>query len=164
MNRQEKESAIKEVIELFKASEAAFVVNYKGLPVALMQVLRKGLLENGSSFKVTKARLMKIAFKDFQGTEEFSENFKDQVGLVFVPKDISAVAKKLVNFSSENPALNVVSGFFESKVLDKNKIKFLASLPSREVLIAQLAGTLQAPMSYLARALQLVKEQREAAQ
>lgn len=163
MNRQEKESAIKEVVELFKASEAAFVVNYKGLPVALMQALRKGLLESGSSFKVTKARLMKIAFKDFQGTEEFSANFKDQVGLVFVNKDISVVVKQLVNFSSENPALNVVSGYFESKVLDKNKIKFLASLPSREVLIAQLAGTLQAPIGYFARALQLVKEQKEAA-
>ena len=164
MNRQEKEAAIQEVSELFKTSQAAFVVNYKGLPVALMQALRKGLLENQSTFKVTKGRLMKIAFKDFQGTEEFSQHFKDQVGLVFVNKDISSVAKKLVTFSNENPALTVVSGYFESKVLDANKIKFLASLPSREVLIAQLAGTLQAPIAYLARALQLVKEQKEAAQ
>ena len=163
MNRQEKESAIKEVVELFRSSEAAFVVNYKGLPVALMQVLRKALFESGSSFKVTKARLMKIAFKDFQGTEEFSEHFKDQVGLVFVKKDISIVAKKLVTFSGANPALNIVSGYFESRVLDKNKIKFIASLPSREALIAQLAGTLQAPISCFARALQLIKEQKEAA-
>ena len=163
MNRQEKESAIKEVADLFKSAEAAFIVNYKGLSVALMQALRKGLSENGSTLKVTKARLMKIALKDFEGMGSFSENFKDQVGLVFVNKDISLVAKKLVNFSNDNPVLNIVSCYFESRVLDSNRIKFLASLPSREVLIAQLAGTLQAPIACFARALQQVLDKREAA-
>ena len=162
MNRQEKESAIKEVVDLFKVSEGAFIVNYKGLSVALMQALRKGLSENGSTLKVTKARLMKIALKDFKGTSDFSEGFKDQVGLVFVNKDISLIAKKLVTFSSDNPALSIVSCYFESKVLDSGRIKFLASLPSREALIAQLAGTLQAPIACFARALQLVLDKREA--
>jgi large subunit ribosomal protein L10 len=162
MNREQKKTSVLEVAELFKKAEGAFVINYKGLPVALLQTLRKRLFESGSNLKVTKARLMKIAFKEFKGTEDFSKHFKDQVGLIFIPKDLTVVAKKIVKFAQENPALTIVSGYFESRVLTREDITTLALLPSRDVLIAQLAGTLQAPMACLARALNLVLEQRTA--
>ena len=156
MNRQEKEKAISSAKELISASEAVFVVNYKGLSVAKMQNLRSNIRQNGGQFKVIKASLMDIAAKDMTGIEEFKSNFKDQIGFVFAKGDVSAVAKQLVNFSKENEALKVVTGIFESKVLDSSQIGVIASLPSREVLIAQLLGTMQAPITSFVRVLNQV--------
>jgi len=153
MNRQQKEAVVDDFKSLFTESKAAFLVNYKGLTVSQMQILRRNLRENGSALRVTKARLMKIAANDIDGIDEFKENFKDQVGLVFVKNEVPAVAKQLVEFSKKDSALKVVSGFFEYKVLTKDEIDFLASIPPRDVLLAQLVGTLQSPISGLVRLL-----------
>jgi len=148
MNRQQKEAVIKEVRDLFDQSQAAFLVGYKGLTVAQVKALRKDLREAGGVFKVTKARLMKIAASDITNVDEFSVAFKNQVGLVFVKKgEVPLVAKKLVNYSKENELLNIVSGYFESKPISKNEIGYLAALPSKEVLLAQILGTINAPAS-----------------
>jgi large subunit ribosomal protein L10 len=156
MNRQEKEIAISEVKKLFAQSQAAFLVNYKGLDVAKLQSLRKVLREQNGKFKVTKANLMSIAVEGLPGVDSFKENFKDQVGLVFANKDVPAVSKKLVDFAKDNEALKIIAGYFESKTLSKQDLEILASLPSREILLAQLAGTLQAPISSFVRILNLM--------
>ncbi len=147
MNRQEKVQVIDLVKQLFAESEATFLVGYKGLDVSSMQALRRQLRSSQATLKVTKARLMKIAAQDVSGAEPFSENFKDQVGLVFAKADVSVVAKKLVEFSKEHQALDVMSGFFESRLMTREQVLVLASLPSREVLLAMVAGTVQAPIT-----------------
>jgi large subunit ribosomal protein L10 len=153
MNRQQKEAVVQTFRENLTEMKAAFLVGYRGLSVAQMQTLRKDLREAGGFFKITKARLMKIAAQDVEGMNTFKDSFKDQVGLVFVKEEVPPVAKVLVEFSKENDALSVVSAFFESKVLTEQQISNLASLPSRDVLLSILMGTLQAPVSGLARAL-----------
>lgn len=153
MNRQEKEKAISSAKDLISKSQAVFVVNYKGLTVAKMQTLRNCIRQNGGQLKVIKASLMDIAAKDMDGVEEFKSSFKDQIGFVFANGDVSAIAKQLVTFSKENEALKVVTGVFEAKVLNSSQIDVIASLPSREALIAQLLGTMQAPMASLVRVL-----------
>ena len=97
-----------------------------------------------------------IAAKDLDGVDEFKSSFKDQVGFVFAKGDVSAIAKQLINFSKENEALKVVTGVFESKVLNSSQINVIASLPSREVLIAQVLGTMQAPITSFVRVLNQV--------
>lgn len=157
MNRHQKEAIVADVKRLFTESHAAFLVHYKGLDVAHMQTLRRGLRAQQGLLKVTKTSLMKIAATGIDGIETLSDQFQDQVALVFVQNsDISGVAKHLVSFSKNNETLKVLSGVYESKVLHKDEIVFLASLPSREVLLAQLAGTLQAPIAAIPRMLNMM--------
>lgn len=156
MNRQEKAAIIADIKKMLSESHATFLVNYKGMTVSAMKNLRQDLRQDGGHFKVTKATLMKIAAKDLEGIEPFTSDFHDQVGLVFSQKDPSLVAKHLVNFSKKHAFLKVVSGFLESRKLRKEEIEFLASLPPKEVLLAQLLGTMQAPISSLARLLNLL--------
>lgn len=153
MNRQQKEAVVAEFKEMFSTSQATFLVRYRGLNVHDMYSLRKGLRENGGRLKVTKARLMKIAANDVDGIDSFRDNFQDQVGLVFALDEAPPVAKQLVEFAKNHEALEVLSGFFESKMLSKADVELFASIPPREVLIGQLAGTLQAPISQFARVL-----------
>lgn len=158
MNRQQKESVIADVEKLFTQSPATFLVNYKGLTVEKMQNLRRSLRASQGSLKVTKARLMKIAAQNASGEikelENFKEGFKEQVGLVFSEgSETPAIAKTLTTFAKEHDALEVLSGLFEKKMLSLDEVKQLANLPSREVLLGMLAGTLQAPISGLAQVL-----------
>jgi large subunit ribosomal protein L10 len=153
MNRQQKEAVVQAFRENLTGTKAAFLVGYRGLSVSQMQALRTDLREVGGLLKITKARLMNIAAQDIEGMDEFRGGFRDQVGLVFVKEEVPSVAKVLVEFSKENDALNVISAFFESRVLTKQRIKNLASLPSRDILLSMLVGTLQAPISGLARVL-----------
>ena len=158
MNRQQKETVVESVEKLLKESPATFLVNYKGLSVAQLQSLRRGLREKQGFLKVTKARLMKIAAHNaaskIQEFDSFKENFKEQIGLVFSKgENTPGVAKTLVDFAQSNEALSVLSVLFENKILSKEQIKQLATLPSRDVLLAMLAGSLQAPISKLARTL-----------
>jgi large subunit ribosomal protein L10 len=160
MNRQQKEFAVSDFKKLLTESQATFLINYQGLSVALMQSLRRDIRQNGGLLKVTKARLMKKAADslshDFSGLNKFQEKFKNQIGLVFTNKDISATAKKLVEFSKKHEKLQIISGFFDSKVLSNEQIIALASLPSREILLGMLAGTMQAPITSFVRLLNLL--------
>ncbi len=156
MNRQQKETAIADFREMFSKAQATFLVNYTGVTVASMQSLRRGLRENNAIFKVTKARLMKIAANDIDGIEDFRENLKNQVGLIFALGEVTVVAKKLVDFSKGSERFKIVSGFFESKVITDGQIKSLASLPSREVLLGMVAGALQAPIAGFANVLRMM--------
>ena len=134
MSRQQKQQEIADLKDMLHSSKAAFLVEYKGLTVAQMQSLRKVLREQNAHVRVSKARLMKIAAQDLAGVQDFSSQFKGQVGLVFACDEVPAVAKKIVGFAKDNEALTVVSGFFESTVPSRTDIGALATLPSREVL------------------------------
>jgi len=153
MNRQQKEAVVSDLKELFQNNQATFLVGYQGLTVAKLQTLRKDIRNFGGKFKVTKARLMRIAAEGTQNTEDFRKDFKNQVGLVFVKEEVPSVAKKLVDFAKENELLSVISGFFESRFISKKEIEGLAAIPPKDVLLAQLMGTLQAPTCALVRVL-----------
>lgn len=146
MNRQQKTQAVADVRNMFDGAEAAFLVNYKGLSVQLMETLRKQVRAANGTFKVTKARLMKIAAKDVKGVDDFVGKFKDQVGLVFAKKDVTVVAKSIVDFSKKHESLGIVAGFFEARLISKDEVVALGAIPSRDVLLAMLVSTLQAPM------------------
>lgn len=156
MNRQQKEVVISDFKNLFSDSNATFLVDYKGMTVSQMQDLRRNLREVDGLMKVTKARLMKLATQEVQGVDGFKDLLHDQIALVFAKNEVPPTAKKLIEFAKNGVPIEIVSGFFESKVLSKDEIKFLANLPSREVLLGLLAGTLQAPISGLARLLNMM--------
>jgi large subunit ribosomal protein L10 len=161
MNRQEKEQVVQSLKDSFAASQASFVVDYKGLSVKEVEDLRRKLKQDDGTFKVTKARLMKLAAEGVTGVQDLTPYFKEQIALVFAKKDVAPVAKTLVSFSKDHKGLSVVVGSVEQELLDKQAIVFMATLPSREVLLAQLCGVLMAPVSALARVIDGIKEQAE---
>lgn len=161
MNRQEKNLVIDELKNELLSSSAAFLIGYKGLTVKKLHQLRSNLRGKDGVFKVAKARLMRLAVDGQSGVDGLSDYFKDQVGLVFAKKDVAGVAKVLSDFSKENTNLQLVAGYFDSRILQREKIIQIASLPSREVLLAQLCATLNAPMSSLARVINKIAEKRQ---
>ena len=162
MNRKQKETVVENFEKLFGESGAAFLVNYKGLAVNEMQLLRGELRKDDALLKITKARLMKIAVRNKLSEVDFVGNFqnflKEQVGVVFSPTgNVPSVAKKLVKFSKDSEKLQIISGIFEKKVLSHSDINFLATIPNKEVLIAMLINAVQAPLvSFISLLKQLI--------
>ncbi|MBM3894125.1 50S ribosomal protein L10 [Candidatus Dependentiae bacterium] len=153
MNRNQKGVTIESLRESVKQSEGAILVNYQGMTVEKLQKLRTQLRQEGAVMKVAKARLMVRAIDGLADSEGFKSFLKNQVGLVFAKSNTPGVAKKLVDFAKDEQGFAVVSGLFEHKVWDKAGVEALAAIPSREVLLTQLANVLQAPIAGLARVL-----------
>lgn len=161
MNREEKAHVVTALKERFSGSSGSIVVGYKGLSVNQLQKLRRGVRQSGGSFKVTKARLMRIAAEDIQSAQPLIPYFKDQVGVVFFEGQSPTVIKFLHTFSKEHVALKLVAGSLESKLVDAAVLVQLANLPSREVLLARLCGVLKAPISKLAFVLQQISAKKQ---
>lgn len=160
MNRQEKSSVISLLKDQFSQSQGSIVVGYKGLSVSQLQSLRRGIRKNGGSFKVTKARLMRLAAQDVPSAQPLIPYFKEQIGVVFADGE-SEVLKFLHTFAKDNEALKVVAGSLESKLVDKAMLFRLASLPSRDVMLSQVCGTLKAPISKLAYVLAEISNKKQ---
>ena len=147
MNRQQKEQSIDALHAGFSKANAAYVVGYKGLPVCAIQALRKQLRISGGDFKVAKMRLVRRAIGGESTLTDFAPFLKEQRAVVFAMQEPTAVAKILFDFAKKNEAFQIIGGYFEREVCDKDTVQFIAMLPSREVLLAQLVGTMQAPIS-----------------
>lgn len=151
MNRQQKEMVVELFHKDFLANKGTFFVNYSGLTVNQMQQLRRKLREKGGALKIAKMRLVKRALADVEGASGLLSHCKNQVGVVFAydSAEVSGVAKTLNDFSKDNESLGLVIGCVDAQLLDKAAITRIASLPSKEVLLAQLCGTLNAPLTSL---------------
>jgi large subunit ribosomal protein L10 len=147
MNRQEKSSAIEVLKHEFQSNQAAFIVGMQGMTVAQVESLRKGVRTQGGKFQVAKNSLLRLAAKELPAVQKLSPYFKDQVAVIFVSKEPSSVAKLICDVSEENEHLKVVAGCYESRVFDQDMVKFLGSLPPKEILVAQLCGLLKAPIA-----------------
>jgi large subunit ribosomal protein L10 len=149
MNRQQKQSVVELFHKDFLANKGTFFVNYSGLTVNEMQQLRRKLSQKGGALKIAKMRLVKRALADVEGAEGLLSHCKNQVGVVFAfdAAEVSGVAKTLNDFAKQNQALGLVIGCVDAQLLDKAAITRIASLPSKEVLLAQLCGALNAPLT-----------------
>lgn len=161
MNRDQKSSVIETLKNDFSQSQASFLVGVKGLTVKQVQALRKELRSKGGTLRVAKARLMKRAVDGVSGVEELAPYFKDQVGLVFAPDRMTEIAKLLTDFSKENQGLQLVVGCMDQALLPKDKIVKIASLPSREVLLAQVGGVMNMVVAKLLWTLNAVGEKKQ---
>lgn len=153
MNRQQKERVVGQLKESFQQSAGAFAAVYQGLGVVKMQALRTQLREKGGALHVAKARLMRLALSEGVAQDAFVDTLRGQVCLVFAEKELPEIAKILCSFAKKNDALKVISGSYDKVVFDSAQVVQLAKLPSREVLLAQVAGTLNAPVAGLVRLL-----------
>ncbi len=156
LNRQQKEVVVTSLQEGFSTSTASFVVNVKGLTVEKVEKLRKTLRANKAHLHVAKVRLMKRALMDGASQFELSQYMKEQIALVFAEDDALGIVKILCGFSKEAETFKVLAGYMDQQLLDEKAVKIMASLPSRDVMLAYFVGTLQAPMAEFVRVLKVM--------
>jgi len=154
MNRQEKEALVSQLRDSLGASTGSFIVTYRGLSVGDMQSLRNGLREKQGQLKVAKVRLLKRALEGNDCAEGLIPHMQDQLAIVFAENEPPAVAKFLNDYAKGHGQLQLLAGCIGSEVYGAAEIVRIASLPSREVLLAKVAGSLNAPASNLVRVLQ----------
>lgn len=151
LNLEEKKAVVAEVSEQVSKAQAIVVAEYRGLPVGDMTDLRAQARKSGVYLRVLKNTLVRRAV---DGTA-FSGLSSKMVGpLVFgISADPVAAAKVLNDFAKTNEKFVIKAGALPNQVMDANGIKALASLPSREELLAKLLGTMQAPVAQFVRTL-----------
>src|SRR6476661_1620163 len=152
MNREEKSATIQEIAAQIEASEAIFAVDYRGISVPQAAELRSKLREADASFRIVKNRLTKLA-ADKAGEERLAELLEGPTALTFVVGDTASAAKTISTFNKEHDVLSFKGGFMGELVLDEDKFRSIARLPSREVLDGQLAGVVASPLTGLVRGL-----------
>ena len=147
MNRQEKQKVIEGMKNDFKQSQASFVVNMKGMTVEAVQGLRRELYAKNGKIKVAKNTLLELATSDLPGVNDLAPFFKDQIAVVFAQTEAPTIAKILFNVAKVQENLKVKAGVLDARLLSLEQLEFLASLPSKEVMLARLCGSLQAPIA-----------------
>lgn len=159
MNRQEKEQIISSLKHDFNNSQAAFLVSYQGLDVVQMSNLRHALREKNGSCKVAKVTLMRRGIEEAPQVAKLEPFVKEQIALVFAHNEPVSVAKVLLDFSKSHDKLQLVAGCYEEQLLDAKAISALATMPSKEALLGQVCGLLQAPASGIACSMNAVIRQ-----
>ena len=145
LNRSEKEAVISEVTNLAAQAQTLVIAEYRGITVADMTKLRNQARSNGVSLSVLKNTLARRAV-----TGSSFEVVADQMTgpLIYgFSVDAIAAAKVVAEFAKTNDKLVIRAGVYGGKAMDANGVKQLASIPSKEVLLAQLCGLLMSPMS-----------------
>ena len=158
LNRSEKESVVKDVAALVEKAQTLVMAEYRGITVADMTLLRVSAREQNVSLTVLKNTLARRAVA---GTS--FESVADQMSgpLIYsFSEDAVAAAKVVADFAKKNDKLVIRAGAYKGQALDVNKVKELANIPSREVLLAQICGLLQSPMSRTARVLAALAEKK----
>ncbi|MFZ9676345.1 MAG: 50S ribosomal protein L10 [Ilumatobacteraceae bacterium] len=151
--RPDKVATVGEIADKMSKVEVVFVTEYRGLTVGALAELRGALRNAGSEHKVYKNTLARRAAVD-TGNSALVDLLVGPSALTFVSGDAAATAKALKEFSKTNPLLVIKGGALAGKLLTAKDVEALADLPSREVLLAQLAGAIQAPLVKTAGLLQ----------
>ena len=141
-NQQE----VKNLAEKFKAMKGMIMTEYQGLSVAQISDLRNQLRKCGCEYVVVKNTLGKIALKEV-GLESVNEYFEGPTAIVVEADDPVSPAKVVSEFAKKVDKLVIKAGLLDGKVLSKNEIGSLAALPTKEVLIGKMLGSMNAPIS-----------------
>ena len=144
--RADKVAVVDEVREKLDESAAVFVTEYRGLSVTQMAELRGPLREAGAEHKIYKNTLVRLA-ASAAGITALDEHLTGPTSLTFVTGDVAAAAKALSAQARVTPALVIKGGVLGESAMSADDVKALADLPSREVLLAQVAGAFQAPLT-----------------
>ena len=157
-----KQPVVQEISDVFKDAQSVVVVDYRGLTVAEDTQLRKQLREAGISYKVYKNTLVNRAVTgtDFESLKEVLEG---PSAFAVSSTDATAPARVLAEFAKKAPALEIKAGIVEGTFYDAEGMKSISSIPSREVLLSRLLGSLQSPIANLARVLNQIAEKGGAA-
>jgi len=152
MNRDQKAAVVEEIAGQIKSADAVFAVDYRGISVAQAAELRAKLRESGTKFRIVKNSLSERA-ADEAGAHELKALLEGPTALAFVSGDAALAAKALNDAARTMHTLEFKGGFMDRAALSADDVRAIARLPAREVLHAQLVGTIAAPLSGLVRGL-----------
>jgi len=170
---KEKQAIVAELKEKLARAKGVVLTNPRGLTVAQDTILRRRLRKAGIEYRVVKNTMTRIAAKEL-GLEGIEPYLEGPTALAFGFADPVAPAKALLDFARENKILEIKGGLVEGKVIGVDGVRALASLPPREVLIAQvlagmqspivgLVNVLEGPIRKLAYVLDAIRKQKETA-
>jgi large subunit ribosomal protein L10 len=158
--KQQKQEILNQLTDNISNQKAIVFVDYKGLKVGDMVILRNQLKETGSRLVVAKKTLLSKVMKEKglsaggKGIEADLKNMDGQIGAVFAYEDPVVPMKTVHMFGKKNEHVKILGGYFENEMQSAASITQIANLPGREELLQQLVGTLAAPMSGFAAVLQ----------
>lgn len=150
--KKQREAKVAEISEKFSKAQAAILVDYRGLNVAAMTELRRNLRNAGVELKVYKNTLTRIALHGQEQTG-LDPALEGPTAIAFGYEDAVAPAKLLVEFAKEHKDFELKAGLVDGKIVNVDEIKALASLPSREELLAKLVGSMASPLRGLVNVL-----------
>jgi large subunit ribosomal protein L10 len=144
LNRKEKENVISDLSRQIEGFRAAVLTNYRGLNVEQINQLRRRLREEKISYHVVKNTLMKLASRGTE-LEKLKDYFEGPTAVAISYGDPALLAKILSEFVKAQPSLEIKVGLIQGRVTAPEEVKALASMPPREVLLAQILGGIQTP-------------------
>jgi large subunit ribosomal protein L10 len=144
LSKGAKEAWRTELQSQFGKAGAVFTAHYAGMTVEELSALRRDLRTANAEFKVVKNTIARKALGETPQAA-IGGQLKGQTGVVFAYGDVAAAAKAFTESAKKCDKLKVLGGFMENAVLDAKSVEQLASLPSREVLIAKILGSMIAP-------------------
>lgn len=155
--RAEKVALVEEARGRLSSADAALLTEYRGLKVDEMAILRRALRPAGGEYKVYKNTLVRFAARDL-GLEGLEALLEGPVAIAFVQGDAAVAARALRDFGRTHPQLLIKGGLLGENVISAEQAGALAELPSREVLLSQLAGLLAAPLRQLGGGMQALAQ------
>jgi large subunit ribosomal protein L10 len=152
-----KQPIVQQISDTISGAQSVVVVDYRGLTVAQDTDLRKQLREAGITYKVYKNTLVSRAVEgtEFEGLREVLEGPN---AFAVSADDATAPARIIADFAKKVPALEIKAGVVEGTYYDAEGMKAISSIPSRDVLVSRLLGSLQSPITNLARVLNQIAE------
>lgn len=156
-----KKPIVAEISELLDGAASAVVVDYRGLTVAEDTELRKQLRAANVTYKVYKNTMINFAI---EGTEfaDLAKHLEGPTALAVSKEDATVAASVIAKFAKTAPALEMKGGIVEGTYYDADGMKQIAAIPSREVLISKLLGSMQSPIANFARVIKQIAEKNEA--
>lgn len=148
-----KQQVVSEIKDAIQNSKSVSIVEYRGLNVEEVSDLRNKYRAEGVSYKVFKNTMVKLALQEL-GYEGYEEYLTGPNGFVFSNDDMVAGPRVSADFAKANDKLVIKAGLLDGKVLNADEVKALAKLPTRDVLVAQVLGMLNAPIAGFANVLQ----------
>ncbi len=152
-----KKAQVAEVVEALKAAQTGILVDYRGLNVEEDTDLRNKLRAANVKYFVIKNTLLRLASKE-TGLEGLDEALHGPTAIAISSEDAVAPAKVLSDFAKDNEKLEIKAGFMDGAVMTLDEIKKLAATPNHETLIAKMMGSLNSPISSLARLLATIAD------
>jgi large subunit ribosomal protein L10 len=167
---EEKQKVVAEIEQKIKDASLIVFTDYRGLTVDEVSALRDKLRVPGVEFRVLKNTMTRFALRNV-GYQDVADQLQGPNAILFSNEDLVGPAKTIFEFVRQHPNLEVKMGILEGQTVSAEKVKQLAELPPREVLVAQVLGTMQAPITSfvrvlnanitgLARALDQIREQK----
>lgn len=158
---EQKKPIVAEIAENIKDVQSVVLVHYSGITVEADTALRKELREAGITYKVYKNTMMNFAF---QGTpcESLCKHLEGPNAIAISKDDATAPARIIAKYTKTAPTLKMIAGVVEGGYYDEAGVNALAAIPSREELLGKLLGSIQSPITNLARVLNQIAEAKEA--